>query len=291
MKVVITGGGGQLAWELGRTVPANIEPVILSRADLDIADARSVGDTIADLQPDAVINAAAYTQVDGAEKDEEQAFRVNADGPHHLAAACGAHNARLLHISTDFVFDGRACRPYKVDAPTGPLGVYGASKLAGEDAVKEMNAGRWAIIRTAWVYSSHGSNFVKTMLRLMAEKPALNIIADQIGSPTWAHELARACWRALEASISGTFHFTGAGVASWYDFAVAIQSLGLENNLLDKAIPITPIPTEKYPTPATRPAYSVLDNSRLHEALPDLVPVHWRSCLEKMLRELAAEKS
>lgn len=280
-----------MAWELGRTVPANIEPVILSRADLDIADARSVGDTIADLQPDAVINAAAYTQVDGAEKDEEQAFRVNADGPHHLAAACGAHNARLLHISTDFVFDGRACRPYKVDAPTGPLGVYGASKLAGEDAVKEMNAGRWAIIRTAWVYSSHGSNFVKTMLRLMAEKPALNIIADQIGSPTWAHELARACWRALEASISGTFHFTGAGVASWYDFAVAIQSLGLENNLLDKAIPITPIPTEKYPTPATRPAYSVLDNSRLHEALPDLVPVHWRSCLEKMLRELAAEKS
>lgn len=290
MKVLITGGGGQLAWELGRTVPANVEPVILSRADVNIADAKAINDTVARLQPDAIINAAAYTNVDGAQSDEQQAFQVNGEGPRHLAKACAATGAYLLHISTDFVFDGRACKPYKVDAETAPLGVYGASKLAGEHAVKEVMRENWAIIRTAWVYSTHGTNFVKTMLRLMREKPALNIIADQIGSPTWAHLLARVCWQAVGARAAGTFHYTGAGVASWYDFAVAIQTLGLENKLLDNKIPITPIPTEKYPTPASRPAYSVLDNNQLCSALPALEPVHWREALEQMLRELAKEK-
>lgn len=290
MKILITGGGGQLAWELGRSVPANVDAVVLSRDELDIADAQAVSDTVARLRPDAIINAAAYTNVDGAQSDEQQAFRINGDGPRHLANACTANGAYLLHISTDFVFDGRAYKPYKVDAKTAPLGVYGASKLAGEHAVKESMGENWSIIRTAWVYSTHGSNFVKTMLRLMKEKPALNIIADQIGSPTWAHFLAGVCWQAVAARATGTFHYTGAGVASWYDFAVAIQSLGLENKLLDNKIPITPIPTEKYPTPASRPAYSVLDNSRLYDALPGLEPVYWRDALEQMVRELAKEK-
>lgn len=290
VKVLITGGGGQVAWELGQTVPANIDAVILSRAELDISDARAVDATVARLQPNVIINAAAYTNVDGAQSDEQRALQVNGDGPRYLAAACRAHDIYLLHISTDFVFDGTACRPYKADAETSPLSVYGASKLAGENAVKEAMQDNWAIIRTAWVYSSHGSNFVKTMLRLMREKPALNIVADQVGSPTWARLLARVCWQTVTARGAGIFHYTGAGVASWYDFAVAIQSLGLANQLLDKKIPITPIPSEKYPTPASRPAYSVLDNSRLFEALPGLEPIHWRDALEQMLRELAKEK-
>src|SRR5690606_41273 len=161
------------------------------------------------------------------ESDRQQAFRVNGDGPRNLAGACAASGAYLLHISTDFVFDGQASRPYKVDAKTRPLGTYGASKLAGENAVRELMRENWAIIRTACVYSSHGAKFVKTRLRLMREKPALNIIADQIGSPTWACLLARVCWRVVDSRVAGIFHYTGAGVASWYDFAVAIQSIAL----------------------------------------------------------------
>lgn len=283
-KVIVTGAG-QLAWELQRTAPSGIEFIGLARSELDIAKPEQVAECLQKIQPDVVINAAAYTAVDKAESDAETAAAVNADGPKFLAEQCRALNAYFLHVSTDFVFDGSASQPYSPDMKKQPLGVYGETKAAGEDAIAQQMENNWAVIRTAWVYSSHGNNFVKTMLRLMADKPQLGVVGDQVGTPTWAKGLALACWAAVDKKIEGLYHWSDAGVASWYDFAVAIQRFGVEKGLLTQSIAINSIGTEDYPTPAQRPAYSVLDKKKILTALP-LTSVHWQEQLSAMMAEL-----
>ncbi len=283
-KVLVTGAG-QLAWELARTCPADVELVALPRAVLDISDEVQVASCIEKHQPNAVINAAAYTAVDKAEQERDAASAVNENGPKYLARYCQQVGAYFLHVSTDFVFDGSASQPYSPESSKSPLGVYGETKSAGEDAIQKQMNKRWAIIRTAWVYSSYGNNFVKTMLRLMAEKPALGVVGDQVGTPTWAKGLAEACWATLDQKLEGVYHWTDAGVASWYDFAVAIQRAGISLGLLDVGIPINSITTEDYPTPAKRPAYSVLDKKKILDALP-IKAVHWQDQLQLMMTEL-----
>ena len=286
MKVLITGAGGQVGWELQQTVSLDIEITALHRVELDIADQAAVMSVIKELQPDLVINAAAYTAVDKAEEEVDRAYKVNVDGAANIARAVEDCSARLIHISTDFVFDGTGTKPYLPGDEPKPSGVYGASKLQGERAVMTETSGRAVILRTAWVYSVHGSNFVKTMLRLMAEREELGVVDDQVGTPTWAKELAKTIWLiAVKTDMQGTYHWTDDGKASWYDFALAIQEEAYGLGLLQKTIPIKPIKTEEYPTPARRPAYSVLDKTSTLEALDCKAP-HWRKSLIKMLIEL-----
>ncbi len=285
MKVLITGANGQLGWELARSVPAGVDAVLAGRSELDISDRDAVLGFVDRHRPRAIVNAAAYTAVDKSEHEPELAHAVNATGAANLAAAAKAQGAALIQISTDFVFDGTRATPYAPDAATAPLGVYGRTKLAGEQAVLDTLGDQALILRTAWVYSSHGHNFVKTMLRLMAEKPELGIVADQVGTPTWAGGLAQAVWRALDTCLTGVHHWTDAGVTSWYDFAVAIQEESQAIGLLRNAIPIRPIRSEDYPTPARRPAYSVLNKHPTWSAL-DVPATHWRAALRRMLNEL-----
>jgi len=284
-RVFITGSDrGQLHWELLRTRPADVEIVSVSPR-LDLFDTDAIAKVLEDLKPDAVINAAAYTAVDKAESEPENASALNAVAVEQLALAAKRINARLLHVSTDFVFGKSDGSPFAVDAPTDPVSVYGKSKLAGEHALLRVLPEHGTVIRTAWVYSAHGNNFVKTMLRLMQERDELGVIADQIGSPTWAHSLAEALWRALECEASGVLHWTGAGVASWYDFAVAIAEEATQSGILDKSVVINPLTTQQYPTPARRPAYSVLQLEDTRRVLGMKSP-HWRADLRAMLKEL-----
>ena len=290
MKVLITGSNGQLGYELQKTVPVGIELICVDVDQLDITSAPAINAVFEEHKPSAVINAAAYTAVDKAETDKELAYAVNATGPRFLAQACAEANIPMVQVSTDFVFDGTQSTPYQPDDKPSPVSVYGDSKLKGEEAVLEILGSKAAIIRTAWVYSAHGNNFVKTMLRLMQEKDLLGIVADQIGTPTWAKTLAEVCWKAVAFKTNADtehqiFHWTDAGASSWYDFAVAIQEEALAQGLLEKGIPVKPIPAKAYPTPAKRPSFSVLDKQLSYEKLG--MPVqHWRDCLKTMLTEL-----
>ena len=286
MKILLTGAHGQLGWELQRTVPPGVEIVAFGSGHLDVTDRQAVMQTVTALAPDLIVNAAAYTAVDKAEADVMRAFQVNGQGAAHVAQAAREMGARLVHISTDFIFDGLKSTPYLPTDPPNPLGVYGRSKLAGEEQVLSITKGEHtAIIRTAWLYSSHGHNFVKTMLRLMQEREALAVISDQIGTPTWAHTLARAVWSVVMTGISGIHHCTDAGVASWYDFAVAIMEEAAALGLLSRQPAIRPIASSDYPLPAQRPSYSVLDKTSLWRAM-DCQPDHWRVALRQMLREM-----
>ncbi|GGA78455.1 NAD(P)-dependent oxidoreductase [Neiella marina] len=292
MKVLVTGKGGQLAWELAQTKPEFVELVELGIEDLDITDSEAVGTLIAEIKPNAIINAAAYTAVDKAETDSELAYAVNQKGAANLAKVAKELSAKLLHVSTDFVFAGDKVTPYQVGDEPSPLGVYGASKLAGDQDVANIIGTQGLIVRTAWVYSANGNNFVKTMLRLMAEKEQLGVIYDQVGTPTWAKGLAKWLWKTLEQDWQfeqcPIFHWTDAGVASWYDFADAIQELGIEKGFLKKSIPISPIPTSAYPTPAKRPSFSVLDKTE-SEQFTNISTIHWRKQLSSMLDELKGQ--
>lgn len=302
MKVLVTGKNGQLGSELQKTCPSNIELICFGSKDLDISNVEQVNELLISHSPDIVINAAAYTAVDKAETDVEQAYAVNKQGAANLASACKHINAKLLHISTDFVFDGTSTMPYTASDATNPLGVYGASKLAGEQAINDTLGSQATIVRTAWVYSVFGNNFVKTMLRLMSEKEQLGIVGDQVGTPTWAAGLANMLWalvaktddkapselHSTSANSSLILNWTDAGVASWYDFAVAIQELAVDQGLLSKAIPISAIPAASYPTPAKRPAFSVLNKAQAEE-LSGVKTVHWRAQLKAMLTELKAQ--
>tara|TARA_R110000764_G_scaffold152783_1_gene240553 strand:- start:508 stop:1374 length:867 start_codon:yes stop_codon:yes gene_type:complete len=287
LKILITGKNGQLGWELVNRAPANdVEVYAFDSGELDITDSLSVQDKFTMVQPDVVINTAAYTAVDKAESDNEGAFLVNEQGAINLAQACKKFNARLLHVSTDFVFDGTKHSPYLTTDTPNPLGVYGASKLAGERGIQNVLP-EAVIVRTAWVYSSHGNNFVKTMLRLMQEKPQLGVVSNQIGTPTYAAGLADWLWRVSDNNhVKGLYHWTDAGVASWYDFAVAIQELALEKGILKNEIPVRPIYAEQYPTPAKRPAFSVIDKTSA-EKDSGLQTTHWRKQLSVMLDKLA----
>ena len=296
MKVLITGKGGQLAWELENSVPKSAEILSCSSQELDITNQQQVNDTIEQFQPDIVINAAAYTAVDKAETDTETAYAVNDLGSEYIALACKKVSAKLIHVSTDFVFEGTKTTPYQTNDSVNPINVYGASKLAGDIKINTILGNQATIIRTAWVYSVNGNNFVKTMLRLMAEKEQLGIVYDQVGTPTWAKGLATMIWALVSRSEANSqlasqkeatlLHWTDAGVCSWYDFAVAIQELAIEKGMLDKAIPVRPIPASAYPTPAQRPSFSVIDKSTAEQA-SGVETTHWRQQLSAMMDELA----
>nr|WP_117319180.1 dTDP-4-dehydrorhamnose reductase [Chromatocurvus halotolerans] len=285
MRVLVTGAHGQLGRELGFSVPQGVECVALERDALDITDAASIADALSRVRPAALINAAAYTAVDRAETDREAAHAVNDVAVGLLATACRERDIRMLHVSTDFVFDGASGRPYQPTDTTGPLGVYGASKLAGETRLRSGDAGG-LVLRTGWVYSRHGGNFVLTMLRLMADKSELGVVADQVGTPTWARGLATTLWAFAEnPDLCGIYHWSDAGVCSWYDFAVAIAEEACALGLLQRAPYILPIATTDYPTAARRPACSVLDKRDTWRDL-SLQPLHWRAQLRRMLQDL-----
>lgn len=281
MKALITGANGQLGRALAARAPASIELVALTSAQLDIGDRAAVDAAFIEHAPTFVINAAAYTKVDVAEAMPELANRVNNLGVAHLAQAAQRSGARMVHISTDFVFDGMASHPYRPDAPTAPLNVYGATKLAGERAAGQ-NA---LIIRTSWLYSPYGNNFAATMLRLMRERPVLRVVDDQIGTPTSALSLADALWKLSVTDNVGVIHYSDSGVASWYDFAVAIMEDAVATGLLGQPVEIIPIPSSAYPTPAKRPHYSVLDKCDTIEAL-GYAPPHWRASLRDVLEAI-----
>jgi len=285
VKVLIAGAAGQVGRALVDSAPTPIEVVKCSHQNLDVADERAVLSCIRLHAPDVIVNAAAYTAVDRAESEPELARRVNSDGPRYLALAAREVGARLVHVSTDFVFDGASSIPYPPEAPTNPLNVYGVTKRAGEEAVLEVLPGRSVVLRTSWLYAAEGSNFVRTMLRLMCAHGAVRVVADQVGTPTAARSVAQAIWKITERpSVTGIHHWSDAGVASWYDFAVAIADIAELRGLLASAITVTPISTEEYPTPARRPRYSVLDKRSL--AVLGIAPVHWRRHLQSVLGEL-----
>ena len=291
--VLVTGAGGQLGYELQQSVPSDIRLVPMTSAALDITSSRQVNLAIDEHQPDCIINAAAYTAVDKAETDDERAWLVNNTAPALIAQAIAARaeqgqQIQLIQVSTDFVFDGQQATPYLPDSETdSPLGVYGASKLAGEQAVARYVPGA-LIVRTSWLYSTHGNNFVKSMLRLMRDKDQLGIVYDQIGSPTWANTLAETLWGLFRQNAAGIYHCSDNGVASWYDFAAAIQEEALELGLLTDNIALRPIRSSEYPTPAKRPAYSVMDKAATESLLGKTLP-HWRVSLRSMLNQLAKQ--
>lgn len=287
MKVLITGAGGQLGQELLLTAPAGVATEARTHLELDICQQAAVERTLAELAPDLVIHTAAFTAVDQAESEPERAFAINAEGARNLARAATSETTRLIHISTDFIFDGNRGRPYTSQDPPRPLGVYGASKLEGERNVLETTDGRALVLRTAWVYSRFGDNFVKTILRLLEERDALEVVADQVGTPTWARGLAEAVWRAAELpDLGGVHHWTDAGVASWYDFAVAIQEEAAALDLTHDRCEVLPVSSSDRPSKAPRPAFSVLDKTATWQAL-GVTPPHWRRQLRAMMRDLA----
>ena len=289
MNIAIIGKSGQLAFELSRELKTTKHNVTyFGREDIDITSTASVEEKLSPLSLEVVINASAYTAVDKAEEDTEACNAVNALAVKNLAAFCKASGAFMVHVSTDYVFNGHKGSPYLTDDSIEPQGAYGKSKAEGEKALLEILPQASCLIRTAWVYSAHGNNFVKTMLRLMEEKPQLSVIDDQVGTPTWAKGLAEVCIFAAENKTTGVYHWTDEGVASWYDFALAIQELGVKKGLLSKEIPILPIPSSQYPTPAKRPHYSVLDKQTAREAFASCKPIHWRKQLANMLDELNA---
>lgn len=289
MNIVIIGKSGQLAFELSRELENSEHQVtFLGRDVINITNASNIEENLLPLSADVLINASAYTAVDKAEEDTEACNAINALAVQNLATFCKANGVFMVHVSTDYVFNGHKGSPYLTDDPIEPQGAYGKSKADGEKALLEILPEASCLIRTAWVYSSHGNNFVKTMLRLMADKPQLTVIDDQIGTPTWAKGLAEACVSAALNKTSGVYHWTDEGVASWYDFALAIQELGIEKGLLEKMIPVLPIPSSQYPTPAKRPHYSVLDKQTAREAFASCKPTHWRKQLASMLEELKA---
>ncbi len=286
MRTLVIGCNGQLGQSLVETASDEPDIIGLDLPELDIIDAAAVLEICREVSPDVIVNAAAYTAVDQAESEQRLATLVNVEGPRNIAAASLDVGARVIHISTDFVFDGKVSEPYGPDSPANPLNVYGRTKLDGELAVLEVTSGAAVVIRTSWLYSKTGNNFVKTMLHLMSERDELGVVADQFGSPTWADSLARAVWTFAGApECSGVFHWTDGGFTNWHGFAVAIQEEALSLGLLNKAIPIHAIKTEDYPAAATRPLYSVLDCSTSHQAI-NSQPAAWRSNLRQMLKGL-----
>ncbi|NHF67893.1 dTDP-4-dehydrorhamnose reductase [Xanthomonas hortorum] len=301
MTTLVFGANGQVGTELLRALAANGAVQATTRsgrlpdgsacetADFDAPEALpALLDRIA---PSRVVNAAAYTAVDRAEQDRDSAMRANALSPGVIAAWCAARNVPLVHYSTDYVFDGQGSAPYLEDAQTSPLGVYGETKLAGEEAIRASGA-QHLILRTAWVYASHGANFLRTMLRVGAERDELRVVADQIGTPTPAALIADVTAQLLRQrtpDTSGTWHLTAAGQTSWHGFAEAIFQEAVSSGLLSRAPRVVPITTADYPTPARRPAYSRLSIDKLQRDF-DVVLPDWRVGLQRVIAEIAAAK-
>ena len=287
MRVLIAGAEGQIGRAMVKASPPGAELRGLNRAELDLTSPMEVARVVSEYRPELVVNAAGYTGVDRAETEPDTARAVNAEGARYLAEAAAQVQARMLHFSTDYVFDGKQQRPYQPDDRPNPLNAYGASKLAGERAVLGTLADRAVVLRTAWVYAASGRNFLRTMLRLMDEQEQVRVVSDQTGTPTSAASVARAAWAiAGRPDLHGITHWTDEGAASWYEFAAAIREEGLKMGLLKRAATILPIATEEYPTPARRPRYSVLDCSATRAAL-QLSPDQWRIALRRTLEELA----
>lgn len=288
MKVLVFGRGGQLALAMrDQGTGAGHAVVCLGRESLSIADGTAVADAVRAHAPDLIVNAAAYTAVDKAESDAAEAYAVNCDGTRHIAAAARDADIPFIHVSTDYVFAGNGDRPWREDDATGPLGVYGASKLAGEQAMADLGPARSAVLRTSWVFSPYGANFVRTMLRLGADRPELRVVADQLGRPTAAHDIADAILLmapfVADGSARGVYHFGGAEPTSWHAFAEAVFVSAARHG---RPVPtVHPIATADYPTPARRPANSVLACDR-YLALPGAVLPDWRIGLDKAVDAL-----
>ena len=289
MNILLTGKNGQVGWELQRTLQPVGKVTACDHAVLDLVDAAAVRRKLDEVRPDVIVNAAAYTAVDKAEGEPQVADAVNAAAPALLAQEAALRGALLIHYSTDYVFDGAKAAPYIESDPTAPLGAYGRSKLAGEEAIRAAGCDH-LVFRTSWVYSSRGSNFLRTILRLAAEREELRVVVDQVGAPTWSRLIAEATAHALRQAMqersggkfeSGVFHLAAAGETSWHGFAAAIVA----NRRGLRVKTVTPITTAEYPLPAPRPANSRLDTCALHArfglALPD-----WRDCLRLCLEEL-----
>lgn len=280
MKILITGAGGQLGGALQRTAPDHADLNAIDIDDVDFTDEAMLRARLVVEAPDVILNAAAYTAVDKAETEEDIARAINVDAVKVMVEAMQDNGGRVVHVSTDFVFDGQSPRAYRPEDPPAPLSAYGRTKAAGEALLRPDDL----LVRTSWVYEAGGANFVRTMLRLMNEREELGIVADQTGSPTWATGLARTIWGLLDADARGILHHSDAGEASWYDFAVAIAEEAHGLGLVERIPLIRPITTADYPTQAQRPAFSVLDCQATRELLGDQ-PVHWQTHLRMMLEE------
>lgn len=283
-KIVITGANGQLGQELGAasTNYPQFEFIFLTKDDLQISDETSVKNFFAETQLSFCINCAAYTAVDKAESEKEKAFLINAEAVGIIAAACKSSNTKLIHLSTDYVFDGNSSTPLTEDDTVSPINIYGESKLKGEELAFKNND-QTIVIRTSWVYSEFGNNFVKTMIRLMKEKESINVIDDQIGSPTYAADLANAIMQIIssEKFTPGIYNYSNDGRISWYEFATAIKEL------IDSSCKINPIPTAQYPTPAKRPHFSLLDKRKIKETY-NIEIADWKKslavCINRLLK-------
>ncbi|MEM9218717.1 MAG: dTDP-4-dehydrorhamnose reductase [Cyanobacteria bacterium P01_F01_bin.150] len=289
-RILLIGAAGQLGAELKQSLRSQGEVTAVSRAELDLTQCDAIRQTVKAVAPQVIVNAAAYTAVDKAEEEQDIAKAVNAIAPTVLAEECQKLGATLVHISTDYVFNGRKNTPYLETDTPDPLGAYGHTKLLGEDGIRQ-SCDRHIIIRTAWVYGAQGrGNFVKTMLRLGKEREELPVVVDQVGSPTWTKDLADATTELVNRSqtsgnVLGLYHYANSGVISWYDFAVAIFEEARAIGFPIAIQRVKPITTEEYPLPAQRPAYSSLSNRQIAETL-NATPPHWRVSLRKMLAEL-----
>ena len=295
--ILLIGARGQVGQELCLRLGVTGSLVAVDRTQLDLTNSEAIRQCIQETQPEIIVNAAAYTAVDRAESESEIAHAVNATAPTIMAKEAQSLGTLLIHLSTDYVFNGLHCAPYVESTPPAPTNVYGVSKLAGENGIRQ-SCPNHVIIRTAWVYGTQGKgNFVKTMLRLGAEREKVRVVADQIGTPTFAGDIADAIVRlitvmspgpSLNEKLLGTYHFTNSGVASWYDFAVAIFEEAKRIGFPLKLDHVVPITTAEYPTTASRPAYSVLSSCKINAAL-GTIPPHWRQSLVTMLLDLYSQ--
>jgi dTDP-4-dehydrorhamnose reductase len=282
MRVLITGANGQLGGALQRTAPAWADVNAIDVEDVDLTDHSMLTARLVVEAPDVIINAAAYTAVDKAESDEALARAINAEAVAVMVEAMAGTGGKVVHVSTDYVFDGTASMPYAPDAARNPQSAYGRTKAEGEDHLRACDL----LVRTAWVYEASGANFVRTMIRLMNEREELGVVADQVGSPTWATGLARTIWALIEKGATGTFHHSDDGAVSWHGFALAIAEEAHGLGLVKRVPIVKAITTADYPTPARRPAYSLLDCSATRAFLGDRA-VPWRENLRLMLEEEA----
>jgi dTDP-4-dehydrorhamnose reductase len=286
-RILLTGADGQLGQELQQTLMPLGEVIALTRQELDLSQGEHIRQLVQQIRPNLIVNSAAYTAVDKAESEVDLAQAVNGKAPTIMAEEAEKIGALLLQVSTDYVFDGQKNTPYLETDPTHPLSSYGKSKLAGEVGIQQVTD-NYLILRTAWVYDVYGKgNFVKTMLRLGQDREELRVVADQVGSPSWAKDIADAIAQLLQSETTGIYHFTNSGVVSWYDFAIAIFEEARALGFPLKVQRVIPITTADYPTPAIRPAYSVLSGKKITETLGDYPP-YWRDSLRKMLKQLQA---
>lgn len=283
-RIALVGANGMLAQAVRRRIPAEAVTAFFDLPDFDITNRDQVLSMLTDFSPDLILNCAAMTDVDGCESHENLAMRINGEGPGYLAEAARACGAILVHISTDYVFDGNKTEPWSEDDPTGPLSAYGRSKLAGELAIRDSGLQNWLIVRTSWLFGPGGRNFVETMLRLMKERPGLRVVEDQVGSPTYTHDLAGAVVRLVRCGARGVFHFANSGQCSWYGFACAIAEEARSCGTTLKVENIEPITSADYPLPAQRPAWSVL-STRKYQQQTGACPPDWRAALRHYLKQ------